>query len=89
MQVQRGSIVKCIADFTDEHEAHGYTYPKMGEYLVVRGLATHYPTGELLLTFEEYYGLLPFPLAAYCFKELQTPDEGDALIKRVMKLLTK
>ena len=79
----------CMSDFLQEREIYRHKYPFWGDLLTVRGISTHYATGEQLLTFEETAGQLPIPLAAGNFKELQTPEEGQAIIGRVMKLLTK
>jgi hypothetical protein len=87
MSLQRGSLVRCNYDFFAERLTFKYNYPHQGDYLEVRGLATHHPSGEILCTFEEL--LLPVPLAAYHFTELQTPDEGSVIIRSVMKFLTK
>lgn len=85
---QRGSLVICDYDFERERSQHGHSYPHKGDLLIVRGVGLH-STGEQLCTFEELYMKLRIPLASRCFVELQTPEEGDAILRRVKNLLTK
>lgn len=87
MKLQRGSLVRCDDDFSLERNHYQYNYPHRNDYLIVSGLVTHNPTGQLLCTFEELS--IPVPLAADFFTELQTPDEGNAIIRSIKNFLTK
>jgi len=87
--LQRGSLVVCDYNFDRERMTYKqHPYPYKGDLLIVSGLMRHYD-GQLLCTFEELKNKLTIPLGAICFKELQTPEEGDAIISHFKKYLTK
>jgi len=79
MGLQRGSL----------RAYYTHPYPHAGDLLVVRGLAEHLPSGQMLCTFEELVNKMPIPLAEGNFDEMQTPDEGNAILTFVKKILTK
>ena len=83
MSLQRGSLVVCVYDFWREKEQYpNYKFPNIDDLLVVRGTATNYSNGRRMCTFEELYTVLPLPLLAEKFVELQTPEEGEAILKK-------
>lgn len=87
MIIQRGSLVECNYEFSLERQRYGYEYPHAGDLLTVRGFMRDPESGETLLTFEELS--LPVGVFAYHFFEIQTPEEGDAAITKVKKVLTQ
>lgn len=89
MHLQRGSLVICNTNFDEERNLYPHAYPYKGDLLIVRGLAPHYPSGQMLCTFEELVGKIRIPLAEGNFDELQTPEEGDAILRRIKNFLTK
>lgn len=89
MSLQRGSLVQCNNDFERERQYYHHPYPFAGDLLVVRGLAQHLPSGQMLCTFEELVNKMPIPLAEANFDEMQTPEEGEAILTHVKKILTK
>lgn len=85
-KIQRGSLLKCLSDFIQERATYKYNYPHWGDYLIVSGVARHYPTGELLLTFEDLK--IPVPLAENNFRVVQTAQEGQVILQYIKNLLT-
>jgi hypothetical protein len=87
--MHRGSIVRCNTDFPEERKEWRHPYPYAGDLLVISGLNRHYPSGKLLLTFEETRTTLTIPLSEDCFDEVQTPEEGNAILQKIRQILMK
>ena len=62
--MNKGSLVKTLADFTELSKIWNFEYPKQGSVLTVASAIPHHNVscrkkGILLLTFEEYPNLVP------------------------------